>query len=172
MASTELLVITPAMMSTVWPAARSIDSSPVPIKALLVCLATIVSPGALGGANWPGGSYDPDTHNVYVYACNACLGPIGLAFCGTSSAADQVLIDQLLARSDGVPFGEAWLTEKGLVWAAELLLNDPPSLTRTAFDAANDNADRLFRPETEKMLATIHSVWPGKVKKPRPPKPT
>ncbi|HLJ22977.1 MAG TPA: pyrroloquinoline quinone-dependent dehydrogenase [Candidatus Acidoferrales bacterium] len=31
-------------------------------------LATIVSPGALGGANWPGGSYDPETHTVYVYS--------------------------------------------------------------------------------------------------------
>jgi quinoprotein glucose dehydrogenase len=31
-------------------------------------LATIVSPGALGGANWPGGSYDPDTHIMYVYS--------------------------------------------------------------------------------------------------------
>jgi type IV secretion/conjugal transfer VirB4 family ATPase len=67
------------------------------------------------------------------------LGPIALAFCGASSAADQALIDRLLACTDGVPFGEAWLTEKGLVWAADLLLNDPPSLTRTAFDAANDN---------------------------------
>ena len=49
-------------------------------------------------------------------------------------------LDRLLARTDCVPFGEAWLTEKGLVWAAELLLNDPPSLTRTAYDAANDNS--------------------------------
>src|SRR5580704_8537400 len=31
-------------------------------------LATIVSPGALGGANWPGGSYDLDTHMLYVYS--------------------------------------------------------------------------------------------------------
>ena len=31
-------------------------------------LATIVSPGALGGANWPGGSYDPETHILYVYS--------------------------------------------------------------------------------------------------------
>jgi type IV secretion system protein VirB4 len=68
------------------------------------------------------------------------LGPIALAFCGASSTADQVLIDRLLTRTDGVPFGEVWLTEKGLVWAAELLLNDPPSLTRTVFDAANDNS--------------------------------
>lgn len=34
-------------------------------------LATIVSPGATGGANWPGGSYDPDTHTVYVYSQTA-----------------------------------------------------------------------------------------------------
>jgi quinoprotein glucose dehydrogenase len=31
-------------------------------------LGSIVSPGALGGANWPGGSYDPDTHILYVYS--------------------------------------------------------------------------------------------------------
>jgi quinoprotein glucose dehydrogenase len=31
-------------------------------------LATLVSPGALGGANWPGGSFDPDTHMLYVYS--------------------------------------------------------------------------------------------------------
>jgi quinoprotein glucose dehydrogenase len=31
-------------------------------------LATIISPGATGGANWPGGSYDPETHKLYVYS--------------------------------------------------------------------------------------------------------
>jgi quinoprotein glucose dehydrogenase len=34
-------------------------------------LATITSPGSLGGANWPGGSYDPDTHTVYVFSQTA-----------------------------------------------------------------------------------------------------
>jgi quinoprotein glucose dehydrogenase len=29
-----------------------------------------MSPGVQGGTNWPGGSYDPDTHIVYVYAKN------------------------------------------------------------------------------------------------------
>src|SRR5262249_2012336 len=33
---------------------------------------------ASGGTNWPGGSYDPETHTVYAYACNACVTPIGL----------------------------------------------------------------------------------------------
>jgi quinoprotein glucose dehydrogenase len=34
-------------------------------------LATIISPGATGGANWPGGSYDPETHKLYVYSQTA-----------------------------------------------------------------------------------------------------
>ena len=41
-------------------------------------LATLTLGTAAGGTNWPGGSYDPETHNVYVYACNACLTPIGV----------------------------------------------------------------------------------------------
>ena len=36
-------------------------------------LATLVSPGSQGGTNWPGGSYDPDTHMVYVYSKRASL---------------------------------------------------------------------------------------------------
>ncbi len=31
-------------------------------------LATLVSPGATGGTNWPGGSYDPERHTVYVFS--------------------------------------------------------------------------------------------------------
>ena len=42
-------------------------------------LATLTLGTASGGTNWPGGSYDPDTHNVYVYACNSCLTPISLS---------------------------------------------------------------------------------------------
>ncbi len=34
-------------------------------------LATITSPGSTGGANWPGGSYDPETHRLYVYSQTA-----------------------------------------------------------------------------------------------------
>jgi quinoprotein glucose dehydrogenase len=42
-------------------------------------LATLTLGTASGGTNWPGGSYDPETHTVYAYACNACVTPIGLA---------------------------------------------------------------------------------------------
>ena len=31
-------------------------------------LATIGLPGNLGGTNWPGGSYDPETHTLYVFS--------------------------------------------------------------------------------------------------------
>ncbi len=41
-------------------------------------LATLTLGTAGGGTNWPGGSYDPETHIVYAFACNACLTPIGL----------------------------------------------------------------------------------------------
>jgi quinoprotein glucose dehydrogenase len=40
-------------------------------------LATLVSPGAQGGSNWPGGSYDPDTHTVYVFSQSA-IAVLGL----------------------------------------------------------------------------------------------
>jgi len=41
-------------------------------------LATLTLGTAAGGTNWYGGSYDPETHTVYVSASNASLVPIGL----------------------------------------------------------------------------------------------
>jgi quinoprotein glucose dehydrogenase len=41
-------------------------------------LATLTMGTASGGTNWPGASYDPESHTVYAYACNACVTPIGL----------------------------------------------------------------------------------------------
>jgi len=41
-------------------------------------LATLTAGTASGGTNWPGASFDPETHVVYVYACNACVTPIGV----------------------------------------------------------------------------------------------
>jgi len=37
-----------------------------------------INMSASGGTNWPGGSYDPETHMVYVYSCNSCIDAIGL----------------------------------------------------------------------------------------------
>src|SRR5579864_1166114 len=51
-------------------------------------LATIVSPGALGGANWPGGSYDPDTHILYVYS-RSDISALGLVPSPDSKLSDM-----------------------------------------------------------------------------------
>jgi quinoprotein glucose dehydrogenase len=41
-------------------------------------LATLTLGTAAGGTNWPGASYDPETHTVYAFACDSCLVPIGV----------------------------------------------------------------------------------------------
>ncbi len=41
-------------------------------------LATLTTGTASGGTNWPGASFDPETHIVYAYACNACVTAIGV----------------------------------------------------------------------------------------------
>ena len=38
----------------------------------------VLNMSANGGTNWPGGSFDPETHIAYVYSCNACLEAVGL----------------------------------------------------------------------------------------------
>ena len=50
-------------------------------------LGTIVSPGATGGTNWPGGSYDPETHTVYVFSQTA------IALLGLVPSPDSKLSD-------------------------------------------------------------------------------
>ena len=52
--------------------------TPPTVSKLQGPLGTLTMGTASGGTNWPGGSYDPGTHNVYVYACNSCIEPIGL----------------------------------------------------------------------------------------------
>jgi type IV secretion system protein VirB4 len=48
------------------------------------------------------------------------LGPVALAFCATSAKADQLVIDELVAR-DPATFAAAWLAHRGLGWAADLI---------------------------------------------------
>ncbi len=49
------------------------------------------------------------------------LGPIALALCGASNPEDQAAIGRLCAAGKAGAFDGAWLREKGLPWAAELL---------------------------------------------------
>jgi type IV secretion/conjugal transfer VirB4 family ATPase len=49
------------------------------------------------------------------------LGPLALALCAASSKNDQKLISELLAQNGRDGFVRAWLTARGLAWAADLL---------------------------------------------------
>ncbi|MER9132164.1 conjugal transfer protein TrbE [Mesorhizobium sp. M0768] len=51
------------------------------------------------------------------------LGPIALALCAASSKSDQAAIDRIIAGAGRDHFLEAWLTNRGLSWAADLIPN-------------------------------------------------
>jgi quinoprotein glucose dehydrogenase len=51
-------------------------------------LSTIALPGNLGGTNWAGGSYDPETHNLYVYS-QTLIGSFGLVPPGDPKLSDM-----------------------------------------------------------------------------------
>ncbi|MER8595931.1 MULTISPECIES: conjugal transfer protein TrbE [unclassified Mesorhizobium] len=53
------------------------------------------------------------------------LGPIALALCATSSKSDQAAIGRIVAEAGRDHFLEAWLAERSLSWAADLI----PGLT-------------------------------------------
>lgn len=62
------------------------------------------------------------------------LGPIALALCATSSRSDQADIDRIMAEAGQGNFLEAWLSDRGLQWAADLL----PDLTNVTDQSAKE----------------------------------
>src|SRR6266513_1596091 len=78
----DLIDFTPALREQATEIASKFHLGPVytppTMSKLEGPLGTLTMGTASGGTNWPGGSYDPETHNVYVYACNSCIEPIGL----------------------------------------------------------------------------------------------
>jgi quinoprotein glucose dehydrogenase len=78
----DLIDFTPALRERAKEIASQYHLGPVytppTVSKLEGPLGTLTMGTASGGTNWPGGSYDPETHNVYVYACNSCIEPIGL----------------------------------------------------------------------------------------------
>jgi quinoprotein glucose dehydrogenase len=69
-------------------------------------LATIVSPGATGGANWPGGSYDPDTHTVYLFSQSA-IAILGLVPSPAPDVSDMEYVQGMAGNipKNGRPMG-------------------------------------------------------------------
>jgi len=71
------------------------------------------------------------------------LGPVALAFCGSSDAASQSLIDGLLEHHGPDGFPAAMLRARGLDWAADLLA-DFPAAQPAATDPLNPQQKELF----------------------------
>ena len=78
----DLIDFTPALREKAKEVASHYHLGPVytppTVSKLEGSLGTLTLGTASGGTNWPGGSYDPETHIAYLYACNACVEPIGL----------------------------------------------------------------------------------------------
>ncbi len=70
---------------------------------------------AAGGANWGGSSYDPDTHMLYVHACNACLWLFGLIHPPSPDVSEVAYIRGIAEQSsEAGSAGWQSLTVKGL----------------------------------------------------------
>jgi quinoprotein glucose dehydrogenase len=78
----ELIDFTPEMHSQALELVKNYKMGPIYTPPILSVkpgpLATLMLGPADGGTNWPGGSFNPETHTAYLYACNSCLAPIGL----------------------------------------------------------------------------------------------
>jgi quinoprotein glucose dehydrogenase len=61
-------------------------------------LATLTLATASGGTNWPGASYDPETHIVYAPACDACLTSIGLVVPPSKDISDMNYVHGIANR--------------------------------------------------------------------------
>jgi quinoprotein glucose dehydrogenase len=82
--------------------------TPPSVSTLGGSLATITSPGALGGANWPGGSYDPDTHTLYVFSQSG-ISALGLVPSPDANLSDMEYVQGTagVASRPGRPMGAA-----------------------------------------------------------------
>nr|QQZ51041.1 PQQ-binding-like beta-propeller repeat protein [Phenylobacterium glaciei] len=78
-AESDLIDFTPALHAKALALAKNYKLGPVytpPVVSQQPGPLGLLSYSAQGGTNWPGGSFDPETHTAYIYACNACLGPM------------------------------------------------------------------------------------------------
>jgi quinoprotein glucose dehydrogenase len=77
----DLIDFTPALHQKALDLVKNYQLGPVytpPVVSKQPGPLGLLSYSAQGGTNWPGGSFDPETHTAYIYACNACLGAYGL----------------------------------------------------------------------------------------------
>ncbi|MFI4890923.1 MAG: PQQ-binding-like beta-propeller repeat protein [Steroidobacterales bacterium] len=81
-AESDLIDFTPEMHKQALDIVKDYKLGPIYTPPVLsqksAKLGTLMLGPANGGTNWPGGSFNPENHTVYVYACNSCLENIGL----------------------------------------------------------------------------------------------
>ena len=76
-------------------------------------MATLANGPTNGGTNWPGGSYDPDTHMLYVSASNYSPAVLGLVQ-PTAAQSDMNWIQGFAPQPAGTPRGAGGLAVQGL----------------------------------------------------------
>jgi quinoprotein glucose dehydrogenase len=77
----DLIDFTPELHKKALELVKAYRIGPVytpPVMSTLPGPLGVLNFSASGGTNWPGGSFDPETHMAYLYACNSCLGATGL----------------------------------------------------------------------------------------------
>lgn len=77
----DLIDFTPEMRAKALEVVKSYKMGPVytpPVVSTAGGALGVLTFSPQGGTNWPGGSFDPETHTAFLYACNACLGAYGL----------------------------------------------------------------------------------------------
>ena len=77
----DLIDFTPELRAKAESLVKNFKLGPVytpPVVSKLPGPLGTLSYSAQGGTNWPGGSFDPETHTAYIYACNSCVGAYGL----------------------------------------------------------------------------------------------
>jgi glucose dehydrogenase len=78
----ELIDFTPAMRAEALELVKSYRMGPMflpPVVSKVGGPLAALTIGTLGGGtNWPGASYDPETHTVFAQAANAGVSPLGL----------------------------------------------------------------------------------------------
>ena len=76
------------------------------------------------------------------------LGPVALALCAASGKSDHAVIERVFADHGRDGFLAAWLAERGVPWAAELI----PDLTNRIDPAASEIEDAITRILEEEVL--------------------
>jgi quinoprotein glucose dehydrogenase len=78
----ELINFTPALRAQAMEIVKQYRMGPMFLPAVVSKvggpLASLTIGTLGGGTNWPGSSYDPETHTVYAQAANAGVSPLGL----------------------------------------------------------------------------------------------